>query len=147
MTRRALELFNKHAGLQLATKVASLDALDATRSKTSRICPLVCERGYHAEREACVKTVCTAGLVLGEDGACVKRPERPAAQPSAKRPTPTRTAKPSDGGSHASGDARKRAAGGGHVTCGRNGCQTVPAGCHAVRGAGGGGLGGKIFCP
>jgi len=28
------------------------------------------------------------------------------------------------------------------VTCGRRGCQTVPSGCHAVRGAGGGGLGG-----
>jgi hypothetical protein len=36
---------------------------------------------------------------------------------------------------------------GGYKTCGPFGCQTVPKGCHAVRRAGGGGLGGKIFCP
>ena len=36
---------------------------------------------------------------------------------------------------------------GGYKTCGPRGCQTVPKGCHAVRRAGGGGLGGKIFCP
>jgi hypothetical protein len=36
---------------------------------------------------------------------------------------------------------------GGFRTCGRNGCQWVPAGCHAVPHAGGGGLGGKIVCP
>jgi hypothetical protein len=37
--------------------------------------------------------------------------------------------------------------GGGFRTCGRNGCQWVPAGCRAVPNSGGGGLGGKIFCP
>lgn len=36
---------------------------------------------------------------------------------------------------------------GGYRTCGRNGCQWVPPGCHAIRGGGGGGLGGKIVCP
>jgi hypothetical protein len=36
---------------------------------------------------------------------------------------------------------------GGYKTCGPKGCQIVPKGCHAVRGAGGGYLGGKIFCP
>ena len=46
-----------------------------------------------------------------------------------------------------SSSASGRTTSGGHVTCGRNGCQQVPPGCHAVRGAGGGGLGGKIYCP
>jgi len=36
---------------------------------------------------------------------------------------------------------------GGVTTCGKNGCQFVPNNCHAVTGAGGHGLGGKIFCP
>jgi hypothetical protein len=44
-------------------------------------------------------------------------------------------------------DRTRRVTPGGYVTCGQNGCQTVPKGCHAVRGAGGGGLGGKIICP
>ena len=35
----------------------------------------------------------------------------------------------------------------GYQTCGRNGCQWVPAGCTAIRNSGGGGLGGKIHCP
>jgi hypothetical protein len=44
-------------------------------------------------------------------------------------------------------DRSRRVTPGGSVTCGPRGCQTVPQGCHAVRGTGGGGLGGKIFCP
>ena len=36
---------------------------------------------------------------------------------------------------------------GGYQTCGPRGCQWVPAGCRAIRGGGGGGLGGKIVCP
>jgi hypothetical protein len=36
---------------------------------------------------------------------------------------------------------------GGYTTCGRNGCQFVPPGCHTIRKGGGGGLGGKIVCP
>jgi hypothetical protein len=35
----------------------------------------------------------------------------------------------------------------GYTTCGRNGCQWVPAGCTAIRHGGGGGLGGRIYCP
>jgi uncharacterized caspase-like protein len=35
----------------------------------------------------------------------------------------------------------------GYQTCGRNGCQWVPAGCTAIRHGGGGGLGGRIHCP
>jgi uncharacterized caspase-like protein len=44
-------------------------------------------------------------------------------------------------------DRSRRITPGGKVTCGQKGCQTVPQGCHAVRGTGGGGLGGRIFCP
>jgi hypothetical protein len=60
-------------------------------------------------------------------------------------------AKSSSGGTAADKNASKAVQGqpttGGYRTCGRNGCQWVPPGCHAIRGGGGGGLGGKIVCP
>jgi hypothetical protein len=76
-SRRALEAFNKHARAKLEVKVASLDALEAVRSKASRVCPLVCGRGYRAEGEHCVAITCRAGFILGPDGECQKRKEPP----------------------------------------------------------------------
>jgi hypothetical protein len=52
--RRALDLFNKHAGTKFDVKVASLDAVEAVRGKSERVCPLVCGRGTKAEGETCV---------------------------------------------------------------------------------------------
>jgi Caspase domain len=75
-SRRALELFNKYSGTSLDTKVASLDAVDAVRGKTARICPLVCARGYHVEGEQCVATVCRTGYAVDEDGDCQRVQER-----------------------------------------------------------------------
>jgi hypothetical protein len=69
-SRRALELFNKHGGTRLDSKQASLDALDTVSGRQSRICPLVCTRGYHAEDERCVATVCKSGYEIGDDGSC-----------------------------------------------------------------------------
>jgi hypothetical protein len=135
-SRHALELFNKHAGLRLETKVPTFDALEAVRSKASRICPLVCARGYHADGEVCVANVCPFGFDLKDDGTC----QKPSAKPS-KGPVQRRSA---GAGRPVVGVAPSKA---GTTTCGRNGCQIVPAGCHAVRGGGGGGLGGKIVCP
>jgi hypothetical protein len=40
-SRKALELFNKNAHTEFDVKVASLDALDAVRGKSDRVCPLV----------------------------------------------------------------------------------------------------------
>ena len=74
--RKALSSFNDHAGTKFDVKVASLDALDAVRARTSRVCPLDCERGYRANGDACVKITCDAGFVLGSNGSCQKRPER-----------------------------------------------------------------------
>ena len=39
-SRRSLELFNKYAGMKLEVKLASLDALDAIKTKPDRVCPL-----------------------------------------------------------------------------------------------------------
>ena len=73
--RRALSSFNDNAGTRFDVKLASLDALDAVRARTGRVCPLACERGYRADGDRCVKMTCDSGYVLGSNGSCQKRPE------------------------------------------------------------------------
>jgi hypothetical protein len=53
----AIEMFNRYSGSSLDAKLASLDALEAIRSKPERICPLICHRGYHADGDQCVPTM------------------------------------------------------------------------------------------
>ncbi len=53
-SRQALEQFNRRAGMNLDTKVASVDALDAVKGQRGRICPLVCGSGQRADGERCV---------------------------------------------------------------------------------------------
>ena len=74
--RRALSTFNDHAGTKLDVKLASLDALDAVRARTGRVCPLDCERGFRASGDHCVKITCDEGHILGSNGTCQKRAER-----------------------------------------------------------------------
>jgi uncharacterized caspase-like protein len=74
--RRALSAFNDHAGTKLDVKLASLDALDAVRARTGRVCPLDCERGFHASGDHCVKITCDEGYVIGSNGGCQKHAER-----------------------------------------------------------------------
>jgi uncharacterized caspase-like protein len=75
-SRRALGLFNKHTGLKFDVKVASIDALEAVRGKTTRICPLICDHGFRPDGESCVKITCNAGSFLNDDNECEKRKER-----------------------------------------------------------------------
>jgi uncharacterized caspase-like protein len=75
-SRRALSSFNDNAGTRLDIKVASLDALDTVKTKTGRVCPLDCQRGYRANGDRCVKITCDDGYILGPNGSCQKRPER-----------------------------------------------------------------------
>jgi uncharacterized caspase-like protein len=72
-SRRALSSFNDHAGTKFNVKLASVDALDAVKAKTGRVCPLDCERGFRADGDACVKITCADGHVLGSDGSCQKK--------------------------------------------------------------------------
>ena len=97
--QKSLERFNKIARTNFDVKVASLDALDAARSKTERICPLMCDHGYEPKGESCVKISCKQGYRLGDDNVCEKieskrpvskresspepQPQRPAAKPTA----------------------------------------------------------------
>jgi Caspase domain len=75
-SRRALSSFNEHAGTKLDVKLASLDALDAVRAKTGRVCPLDCDRGFRTDGDRCVKITCDDDQVLGPNGTCRPRPER-----------------------------------------------------------------------
>jgi len=82
-SRKAMEQFNKFAGTALDAKLASLDALDAVRAKTTRVCPLVCGKGQRVENDRCIQITCDSGFMLGADGNCIKRPaqaQRPAPQ-------------------------------------------------------------------
>jgi uncharacterized caspase-like protein len=74
-SRKALELFNKNAQTKFDVKLASLDALDAVRGKTDRVCPLVCAKGEHADGDRCVQIGCNSGFFLNSSGACEKRLE------------------------------------------------------------------------
>ncbi len=74
-SQKALELFNKNAQTKFDVKLASLDALDAVRSKTDRVCPLVCAKGQRADGDRCVQIGCGSGFFLNSSGACEKRPE------------------------------------------------------------------------
>jgi hypothetical protein len=95
-SQKALDLFNKHAGMKFDAKVASLDALDAVKSKTARICPLICGHGYRADGERCTRITCRRGFEVGDDDTCEKietkklKPEEPKVQRD--RPEQAKTA-------------------------------------------------------
>jgi hypothetical protein len=68
--RRSLGLFNKNAGMTLDVKVASLDALEAVKSRSTRVCPLVCEHGFKLDGDSCVRITCEVGFEVGDGDAC-----------------------------------------------------------------------------
>lgn len=89
-TQRSLSQFNRYAGTQLDTKVASVDTLDTIKLKSSRVCPLACEHGFKAEGERCTKIVCAEGSFLNDDNECEKRRgKKPVA--ARERPEPRRS--------------------------------------------------------
>jgi uncharacterized caspase-like protein len=74
-SKKALELFNKHAETRFDVKLASLDALDAVRSRPDRVCPLICAKGQRAEGDRCVQIGCESGYFLNSRGSCERRHE------------------------------------------------------------------------
>jgi uncharacterized caspase-like protein len=136
-SQKSLGRFNKSAGTKLDVKVASIDALDVVKSKQGRICPLVCEDGFKADGDRCVRITCRAGYELGDDNTCeriepkkkratreaepIERPRRaapealaPARPPALARPLASaRPQQPS-----------------GQIICTDSGCRPVARGCH-----------------
>jgi uncharacterized caspase-like protein len=99
-SKRALDLFNKNAQTKFDIKLASLDALDAVRGKTDRVCPLICARGQRAEGDRCIQTGCGIGFFLNSSGSCEKRPEpaTKARTATQREPAPRRRSGSSDSG-------------------------------------------------
>jgi hypothetical protein len=123
-SQKALDLFNKHAGMKLDVKTASVDALDAVKGKTGRVCPLICETGFRADGDRCVRITCRAGYEVGDDNTCekieVKKPVAKREEPKAKRDQADR-AKPD------AAPAKPQASG--QVYCDGAGCRPVRRGC------------------
>ncbi|SDJ37357.1 MULTISPECIES: caspase family protein [Bradyrhizobium] len=88
--QKALHLFNKNAGTKFDVRVATIDALDVVRGKTGRICPLLCEHGFKADGDSCVKIICKDGLELSDDNSC----ERVERQKPRRKEAPTATLTP-----------------------------------------------------
>ena len=76
VSHRSLMLFNRYTGSKFDVKLASIDMLDAIRAKPSRVCPLVCDHGFRADGDACVKITCRAGYRLNDNNECGKTRER-----------------------------------------------------------------------
>ncbi len=85
-SQKALDLFNKHAGMKLEVKTASAEALDAVKGKSARVCPLLCDTGYRPNGDKCVKIACRSGYELNDDGTCEKIVVK---KPVAKQDVPT----------------------------------------------------------
>jgi Caspase domain len=120
--QRSLDLFNKSAGTKLDVKVASVDALDAVKSKTARVCPLICDHGYKADGERCIKITCRAGYEIGDDNTCEKIEVK---KPIENRRPPS-NAKSQRTASEARAD---KPAASGQILCNQSGCRPVTKGC------------------
>ncbi|GMO14622.1 caspase family protein [Bradyrhizobium sp. TM233] len=125
-SQRSLTLFNKYAGTQLDVKLASVDALDALKAKPGRVCPLVCNFGFKADGDQCVKITCRAGYRVGEDNECEKVQEK---KPVATREESRR--RDSDRKQTEAAPAAPQASG--QIICTSAGCRPVAKGCRIVR--------------
>jgi hypothetical protein len=126
--QRSLTQFNKYAGTKLDVKLASLDALDALKAKQGRVCPLVCERGFRADGEKCVKITCRAGYRVNEDNECEKIEE--------KKPVATREdSRQRDDERKKTESAPAKPQATGQIFCNSAGCRPVRQGCRLEAGS------------
>jgi uncharacterized caspase-like protein len=161
-SQRSLSQFNRSAGTKLDVKTANADTLDAIKQKPSRVCPLVCEHGFKADGDHCVKITCAEGSFVNSDNECEKQRKQPVAKRDegdranrrsrqGGQDNAARTAAP-DGRAGSGYDAgvgalpprreaqpsRSQAGGGGQIYCGQAGCRPVRPGCHLGYSGGGG---------
>ena len=128
-SQRSMALFNRHAGTKFDVKLASTDALDAIKLKPSRVCPLICERGFKADGDSCSKIVCAEGSVLNDDNECEKRRAR---TPTAKREPDQRPVRERPQTPPEASVSRPRVSAGGgsgQIICDVNSCRPVRRGC------------------
>jgi len=124
-SQRSLTLFNKYAGTKLDTKLANLDALDAIKAKPGRVCPLVCDHGFKANGDACVKIACRAGYRINDENECEKVQD--------KKPVATREdTKKRDTERKQIEAALVKPSASGQVFCNAAGCRPVSPGCRVA---------------
>src|SRR5258705_559163 len=121
-SQNALDLFNKHPGMKLDVKTASVDALDAVKGKIGRICPLICDHGFKADGDRCTKVTCRAGYEVGDDNTCEKIEVK---KPTAKREEQKRESQ--ERAKSEAAPAKPQATG--QIICGQQGCRPVAKGC------------------
>ncbi|MCK1652472.1 caspase family protein [Bradyrhizobium sp. 149] len=127
--QRSLTLFNKYAGTQFDVKLASVAALDALKAKPGRVCPLVCNFGFKADGDQCVKISCRAGYHVGDDNECEKIERKPVARQSPQTADQDRKSAERD-------PAKPQAAG--QILCtSSGGCRPVRKGCRLEANSGG----------
>jgi chemotaxis protein histidine kinase CheA len=121
--QHSLTLFNKYAGTKFDVKLASPDVLDAIKAKPGRVCPLVCDRGFRADGDACVKIACLKGYRVNDDNECEKIQE--------KKPVATR-----DDAAKRDAERKKvesappsKSQASGAIFCNQGGCRPVRSGC------------------
>ncbi|MEH2486554.1 caspase family protein [Bradyrhizobium sp. AZCC 2230] len=120
--QRALTLFNKYTGTKLDPKLASFDALEAIKGKQGRVCPLVCDHGFKADGDVCVKIACRAGYRVNGDNECEKVQD--------KKPVATREdAKKRDDERKKVETAPAKPSASGQMICNNAGCRPVKPGC------------------
>ncbi|MDA9506083.1 caspase (peptidase) [Bradyrhizobium sp. CCBAU 11386] len=124
-SQRSLTLFNKYAGTKFDAKLASFDALDAIKAKPGRVCPLVCDHGFKADGDACVKIACRTGYRVNDDNECEKVQD--------KKPVATREdAKKRDTERKQVEAAPAKPSASGQILCNNAGCRPVKSGCRIV---------------
>lgn len=124
-SQRSLTLFNKYSGTKFDAKQASFDALDAIKAKPGRVCPLVCDHGFKADGDTCVKIACRAGYRINDDNECEKVQD--------KNPVATREdAKKRDTERKQVEAAPTKPSASGQIICNQAGCRQVRPGCHIV---------------
>jgi uncharacterized caspase-like protein len=141
-SQRSMALFNRHAGTKFDVKVASLDALDAIKLKSSRVCPLVCEHGFKAEGDRCSRISCAEGSFLNDDNECEKRRAK---KPVASRDSNERVDRPARERPKSQAGAARPQAPSGQIVCDDHLCRPVDRGCRVefrTTAQGGGRLGG-----
>ncbi|MET3239253.1 putative caspase-like protein [Bradyrhizobium diazoefficiens] len=120
--QRSMTLFNKYAGTQFDVKLVSVDALDALKAKPGRVCPLVCNFGFKADGDQCVKITCRAGYRVGDDNECEKIPE--------KKPVATREdSRRRDQDRKEAESTAPKSQSSGQMICNNAGCRPIAKGC------------------
>jgi uncharacterized caspase-like protein len=123
-SQQSLDLFNKYAGLKLDVTVANVDALEAVKGKTIRVCPLVCAHGFRADGEQCTGITCRAGYEVGDDNTCERIKAR---KPTTSRVAPARRERSQRATLGPEPDKPQAA---GQILCNTAGCRPVKKGCH-----------------